>query len=41
MSTLHLWAGWLLVAALALHLAGAAHHAARGESGLLGRMGWR
>ncbi|HEX4333109.1 MAG TPA: cytochrome b [Usitatibacter sp.] len=41
MSGTHLACTWLLAAAVVLHLAGAAHNAAVGRGGVLGRMGPR
>ena len=41
MSNAHLAAGWLLVAALALHFAGAIHQSRVPGASVLGRMGWR
>jgi cytochrome b561 len=41
LSSAHLGAAWLLAAAFAIHLAGAAHHALSSSEGMMGRMGWR
>ena len=41
MSNAHLAAAWMLAAAVALHLAGAVHHARASGESVLGRMGWR
>lgn len=40
MGVVHLGAAWVLAAALALHLAGAIHHAVTTGDSVLGRMGW-
>jgi cytochrome b561 len=41
MGMVHLVATWALAAAVALHLAGALHHAMTTGENVLGRMGWR